>query len=167
MVEPTGVENPERAGGGGCELDEQGECELSGAGRRKLRELLARERAPEDREGRSFGRQPELVGRSGDRDPCLAGLEAVLDRDRDDRVAEEVERSALTPAVGQPPRSRLAGHERGAQVRWKWRGLGGPWIPAPIAAARAISSEASVAPTGDDLRSAAASTVSTVPFCVQ
>ena len=41
-------------------------------------------------------------------------------------------------------------------------------FPAPIAAARAINSEASVAPTGEmPPQSAAASTVSTTPFCVQ
>ena len=41
-------------------------------------------------------------------------------------------------------------------------------FPAPIAAARAINSEASVAPAGEmPPQSAAASTVSTAPFCVQ
>ena len=94
------VEDPERAGCSRCELDEQRERELRGDRRRKLSELLAGECAPEDREGRSLGRHPELVGRGRDRSPCLAGLEPMLDRDRDDRVAEKVERGTLTPAVG-------------------------------------------------------------------
>ena len=120
------VEDPERAGRGGCELDEESECELRGADRRKLRELLARERAPEDREGRSFGWQPELVRRGGDHDPCIPRLEAVLDRDGDNRVAEEVQRSTLAPAVGQPPRPHLARPEGGTQVRWQVRGCARP-----------------------------------------
>ena len=61
--------------------------------------LLASART-EDREGRSLGWQPELVGRGRDRGTRIARLEPVLDRDRDDRVAEEVERSTLAPAVG-------------------------------------------------------------------
>ena len=122
------VEDPERAGSGGCELDEQGERELRGDRRRKLGELLARERAPEDRERRSLGRQPELVGRGRDRGACLSGLEPVLDGDRDDRIAEEVERSSLTPAVGQPPRPHLAGTERRTQVARKERACRGPWL---------------------------------------
>ncbi len=48
------VEDPEGSGRGGRELDEQRERELRGAGRRKLRELFARQRAPEDRESRSL-----------------------------------------------------------------------------------------------------------------
>ena len=123
-----GVEDPERAGGCGCELAEQHECELRCAGRRKLSELLARECAPEDREGRSVWRQPELVGRGGDGGPCLSRLEPMLERDRDDRIAEEVERSSLTPAVGQPPRPHLAGTERRTQVSRKVRGGRGAWL---------------------------------------
>ena len=128
MVEPGCVEDPERAGGSGCELDEQRECELRGAGRRKLSELLARECAPEDRERRSRGRQPELVGRGRDGGPCLSRLEPVLDGDRDDRVAEEVERSSLTPAVGQPPRPHLAGTKRRTQVGRKKRRGAAAWL---------------------------------------
>src|SRR5207245_1018157 len=122
------VENPERACSGGCELDEQGEGELGRDRRRKLCELLATERTPEDSEGRSLGRQPELVGRGSDRGACLSRFEPVLDRDRDDRIAEKVERSSLTPAVGQPPRTHLAGAERGAQVLRKKRCAGRGWL---------------------------------------
>ena len=163
-----GVENPERAGRGGCELDEQRERELRGDGRRKLRELLAGERAPEDREGRSLRRQPELVGRGRDRGPCLARLEPVLDRDRDDRVAEKVERSSLTPAVGQAPRTHLAGTERRHAGRAE-----GALRPRTAACRRRSPPHGRSAPRSGwhrparRPRSAAASTVSTTPFCVQ
>ena len=94
------VENPKRACRGGCELDEQRERELGGDRRRKLGEPLASESATEDRERRSLGRQPDLVGGRDHRGPGLACLELVVGRDRDDRVTEEVERGTLTPAVG-------------------------------------------------------------------
>ena len=124
-----GVENPERAGRGRRELDEQRERELRGDRRRKLGELLARKRAPEDREGRSLGREAELLGRRRRPRPRLAWLEPVLDRDRDDRVAEEVERGTLTPAVGEAPRTNLAGSERDTQIAWKERCARGPRLP--------------------------------------
>ncbi len=114
-----GVEDPERARRCGCELDEEREGQLGRDGRRKLGELLARQRTPEDGEGRRFGRQLELLGGGRHRGPRLARLESVLDGHRGDRVAEEVERGALTPPVGQAPRSHLAGAERGTQVAWK------------------------------------------------
>ena len=135
--------------------------------RRKLGELLARERAPEDRERRGLGRQPELVGRGRDRGPRLARLEPVLDRDRDDRVAEEVERSSLAPAVGQAPRPHLAGTKRGTQVAWKERCAVDRGSPAPIAAARAISSEARVAPPGTTPGPPQLPQFPQLPLCVQ
>ena len=84
-------------------------------------------RAPEDDEGRSLRGHAELLGRSSYCGPCLARLEGVVDRDRNDRVAEEVERGSLTQTVGQAPRPHLAGTERGTQVAWKERCTCGTW----------------------------------------
>ncbi len=123
-----GVEDPEGAGSGRCELDQQGERQLGGDHRGKLGELLARESAPEDCERRSLGRQAELVGRDRDHRARLAGLEPVLDGDRDDRIAEEVECGPLTPPLGQAPRPHLAGTKRSTQVAWKERRVGRPWL---------------------------------------
>ena len=50
----------------------------------------------------------------------------MVDGDGHDRVAEEVERGSVTPAVGQAPRPHLAGAERGMQVAWKERCTCGP-----------------------------------------
>ena len=104
-----GVDDPEGAGGRRRELDDQGERELGGDDRRQLGELLAAQRTTEDGEGRSLGRQAELVGRTCDRRPGLARLERVLQGDGDDRVAEEVESGALAPTVGQASRPHLRG----------------------------------------------------------
>ena len=161
------VEEPEGAGSSGGELDQQDERELGGDRRRKLGELLAPESAPEDCERRSLGRQAELVGRRCDRHARLAGLEPVLGGDRDDRIAEEVECGPLTPPLGQAPRPHLAGTKRGTEVAGKERRVGRPWL-----------SGSDRRRTGDQFggkgradrcnpRSAAASTVSTTPFCVQ
>ena len=121
VVEPAASRIQREPAAAGASSTSKRERELGGDRRRKLGELLARQRSPEDCEGRSLGRQPELVGRGRDRGARLARLEPVLDGDRDDRVAEEVERGALAPAVGQAPRSNLAGTERGTQVAWKER----------------------------------------------
>ena len=64
---------------------------------------------------------------------------------------EEVECGPLAPAVGQAPRPHLAGTKRSTQVAWKERRRRQTVaLPAPIAAARAISSEARVALTRGD-----------------
>ena len=164
-----GVENPERAGSGGCELDEQRECELRGdRPAEAVRTPCSRVRAGRPRRPRPWGGSPSSSA------AAVTAARASPGSNRCSTATATIaspRKSSAAPCP-QPSASRRA---RTSQARSAERRSGGRsgvaaerGLPAPIAAARAISSEARVAPTGETTpRSAAASTVSTVPFCVQ